>query len=283
MVQSTPLVKFQTISILGCGWFGLELAKTLVAKGYAVKGSTTTPEKLEILSSHQIQAFLISFEEKKAQYDPLFFQSDVLFICIPPKRSQGQQATYQHKIQRICAAAKLHGASNLIFISSTSVYGDHNEEVTESTFPNPETASGKAILASENFIKAQKDFNCTILRFAGLVGAGRHPGKFFAGKAALPNGQAPINLIHLADCIGISLQVLEQNMFGHTINACSPDHPTKQDFYAAAAIHAGLPVPEFKNELTKWKIISSIHAPLLNYTYQVGNWQQRFNPNNNPF
>ncbi|WP_316810245.1 SDR family oxidoreductase [Pedobacter heparinus] len=280
MGQSTASVKLQTVSILGCGWYGLELAKALVAKGYTVKGSSTTAEKLPLLSSHQIQPFLVSFEQEEESYDPLFFQTDVLFICIPPKRSSSQQSAYLHKIQRICNAATLHKTSNLVFISSTSVYGDHNEEVTEISIPIPETASGNAILEAENLLKKQSGFHCTILRFAGLVGPGRHPGRFFAGKKELPNGQAPINLIHLTDCIGISLQLIEQQLFGHTINACSPDHPAKQDFYVAATLNAGLPLPEFKNERLKWKLISTIHTPLLNYTYQLANWKNWLNEDN---
>ena len=37
----------EKISILGCGWLGLPLAKSLLAKGYKIKGSTTSESKLE--------------------------------------------------------------------------------------------------------------------------------------------------------------------------------------------------------------------------------------------
>lgn len=277
MVQSTASVKLQTVSILGCGWYGLELAKSLIAQGYTVKGSSTTAEKLPILSGYQIQPFLVSFEKDETHYDPLFFQTDILFVCIPPKRSTSQQAAYCHKIESICNAAILHKVPNLIFISSTSVYGDHNTEVTELTSPIPETASGNAILEAENLLKKQHGFSCTILRFAGLVGPGRHPGKFFAGKTGIPNGQAPVNLIHLTDCIGISLHLIKHQLFGLTINACSPDHPAKQDFYAAAALQAKLPPPGFKNECQKWKLVSTIQGPVLNYTYQLDKWADWLN------
>lgn len=281
MGQPTAPLNLQTISILGCGWYGIELARVLVAKGYTVKGSSTTTQKLQLLAEQQIQPFLVNFEKDKESYDPLFFNTDLLFVCIPPKRSEGQQSDYLHKIQRICTAAKLHKISNLIFISSTAVYGDHNEEVTELTVPNPETASGKAILDAENLLSTYPSFNCTILRFAGLVGPGRHPGRFFAGKTDIPNGLAPVNLIHLTDCIGISIHLIQHEIANIIINACSPDHPAKQDFYLAAAINANLPPPVFKNELLKWKLITGIHAPLLNYTYQVSNWASWFHQNNN--
>ena len=37
------------ISILGCGWLGLPLAKAIVENGFSVKGSTTSSEKIATL------------------------------------------------------------------------------------------------------------------------------------------------------------------------------------------------------------------------------------------
>ncbi|WEK21189.1 MAG: SDR family oxidoreductase [Candidatus Pedobacter colombiensis] len=277
MNNTTAIFASKTISILGCGWYGLELAKALVAEGYPVKGSSTTIEKLETLADFQIQAFLINFQRGEEYYDPIFFQSDILFVCIPPKRSTGEQADYQYKVERIINAAKLNNIAHLIFISSTAVYADTNVEVTELDPPNPKTDSGKAIFNVENLLKSQTAFTTTILRFAGLVGPGRDPARFFAGKTEIPNGQAPINLIHLDDCIGISLGLLKNNTFGDTLNACAPDHPSKQEFYTNAAIKAGLPLPVFKNELLNWKLVSSIQPALLNYNYLISNWIEWLN------
>jgi hypothetical protein len=39
--KQTHLTKI-TISIAGCGWYGLNLAKELLKNDYTVKGSTTT-------------------------------------------------------------------------------------------------------------------------------------------------------------------------------------------------------------------------------------------------
>ncbi|TCC97296.1 NAD(P)H-binding protein [Pedobacter hiemivivus] len=274
MSNSTATLAAKKISILGCGWYGLELAKALVAQGYQVKGSSTTNEKLEVLANHQIQPFLVNFKKGEEYYDPIFFQTDILFVCIPPKRSTGEQADYKYKIERIINAMKLNNTSNLIFISSTAVYGDTNTTVTELDIPKPETESGKAILDVENLLKNQTAFTTTILRFAGLVGPKRDPARFFAGKTEVANGQAPINLIHLDDCIGISLSLLKNSAFGYTLNACAPDHPSKQEFYTTAAVKAQLHLPTFKNELLTWKLVSSIQPPIINYNYLVSNWMR---------
>ncbi len=270
----------KTISILGCGWYGLELAKALVQQGHIVKGSSSTAQKLERLAASLIQPFLINFQKDEENYDPLFFQSDVLFVCIPPKRSSSQQSDFYYKIQRIVNAVKLNNIKQLIFISSTAVYGDINAEITELTIPQPETESGKAILQAENLLKSQDAFTTTVIRFAGLVGPERNPGKFFAEKTDIPNGRSPINLIHLSDCIGISLNILKYKTFGYTFNACAPDHPSKQIFYTAAALKAQLKIPVFKDELLNWKLVSSIQSSLLNYNYLVSNWINWINKDN---
>lgn len=263
----TPI---KEISVLGCGWYGLAMAKKLVEKGYHVKGSTTSEEKIKLLQDAGITPHLLSFEEDQESFDIGFFASPLLLICIPPKRSTAQQHTFLPKIKRIADAALENGVQHMIFISSTSVYGDHNHEVNELIFPVPDTESGKAILAAENLLKTTSGFTTTIVRFGGLIGPNRDPGRFFAGKSAISNGKAPVNLIHLTDCIGITLDILEKEAYGYVYNACSPDHPSRSSFYTAAANAAGLELPVFIQELSNWKVVTSINIrKKLQYNFQV--------------
>lgn len=258
------------ISILGCGWYGLELAKEFLKNGYTVKGSTTTPDKLAILQQAGILPYLINFTPEKDSIDYDFFECDLLIISIPPKRGTAEQHTFLSKIQKVSKAAVNGNIPNVIFISATSVYGDYNQQVDERTTPNPETESGKAILAAERTLTAIPDFTTTILRFGGLIGPDRDPGRFFAGKSAIPNGKAPVNLIHLLDCIGLTLRIIEKQAFGYIFNACATDHPTRSIFYTAAAAKSGLEMPHFKDELLNWKSVHSIYiAEKLNYEFKI--------------
>lgn len=258
------------ISILGCGWYGLELAKELLKNGYIVKGSTTTPDKLAILQQAGILPYLINFTPEEDNVDYEFFNCDLLIISIPPKRSTAEQHTFLSKIKQVSKAAVNGNVPNIIFISATSVYGDYNKEVNEQTTPYPETESGKAILAAERTLTAIPDFITTIVRFGGLIGPGRDPGRFFAGKSAIPNGKAPVNLIHLSDCIGLTLRIIEKQAFGYIFNACATDHPTRSIFYTAAAARSGLELPQFKDELLNWKSVHSIYiAEKLSYQFKI--------------
>lgn len=258
-----------TISILGCGWFGLALAKELIKEDYQVKGSTTSLEKLEILSEAGIKGYVVDFSSERKVYDAAFFDCDVLFIAIPPKRKAGEIDSYAQKLQSICQTASEGKVKHLVFISSTGVYENSNREFTELDLPHPDTDSGKALLAVEEILKSQRNYTTTIIRFGGLFGPNRDPGRFFAGKRDIPNGLAPVNMIHLNDCIGISLTILKKQAFNQTYNACSPQHPSRSDFYTEAARKVGLDLPQFIPERLEWKIVNSaIVARDLDYQFK---------------
>jgi len=258
------------VSILGCGWFGFALAKKLISNGYHVKGSTTSPEKISRLAEAGIEPFIINFtSEEIISANDAFFDCDVLFICIPPKRNSAELESYPGKIKSILEISRNAGAK-VILISSTSVYGDENKIVTENTPTNPDTDSGRVIVAAEEILKSKCPNDYTIIRFAGLIGPDRNPGRFFAGKSNVPNGLAPVNLIHQLDAVGIAISILEKQAFGSVYTACSPTHPTRKDFYTKAADEGGLEKPEFIAEKTSWKIVESVNVPaFLNYKFEV--------------
>nr|WP_316788074.1 NAD(P)H-binding protein [Pedobacter frigoris] len=261
-----------TISILGCGWYGLPLAKKLAELKYNVKGSTTSVEKLPVLKELGIIPYIVDFQEEKESFDTDFFDTDLLIICIPPKRSTAEQGNFTKKIGKVINAAE-QKVKNIIFISSTSVYGDHNTHVNEFSIPMPDTISGKVMLAAETMLNNNNNFKTTIIRFAGLIGPNRDPGRFFAGKTNVPNGLAPINLIILEDCINLTIKIIELKAFGNLYNACIPDHPAKQSFYMKASENSGLTIPGFINELNQWKVVDSQNVPkLLNYQYSISKW-----------
>lgn len=266
--------KRMIVSILGCGWYGKALAKELLKKGVIVNGSATSTEKLDALRDTGIVPHIVQVNADEISYDANFFKCNVLVISIPPGLKKGEGSAYLPKIKHIIRAILDKDIQKVVYISSTGVYSDHNKTVTENDDPNPDNESGKTLLEAENLFRNGSDFKATIIRFGGLVGPSRHPGRFFAGKKDIPNGFAPVNMIHLDDCVGISSAVIEQSAFGHLFNVCSPDHPTKEDFYKDAALKAGFEVPEFRRELASWKIVDSVNIkPILNYTFKIQNWK----------
>ena len=88
----------EQITIFGCGWLGLPLAKALIEKGYAVKGSTTTHGKLEVFRQKGIQPFLLDFKEENLPES--FLKSDVWIIAFPPKSKQTDGKWYWQAVNR---------------------------------------------------------------------------------------------------------------------------------------------------------------------------------------
>ncbi|MBD1366491.1 SDR family oxidoreductase [Mucilaginibacter sp. ZT4R22] len=261
-----------TVSILGCGWYGLALAKALLADGITIKGSTTSPDKLALLEEAGIVPFLLDLSENLPLSADLF-DCDILIISIPPKARSGAGAEYVPKLKRVIDAIQLSPIKKVILISSTGIYADLNQEVTEQTPPQPNTPAGQVLFEAEELFRRQNIFKTTTIRFGGLIGPGRDPGRFFAGKKGIPNGLAPVNLIYLDDCIGITRAIIQQDVFGITVNACTPHHPPKRAFYTQAAAKAGLALREFLPELGEWKIVNSaVIGEAVRYEYKIDNW-----------
>ena len=161
----------------------------------------------------------------------------------------------------------------VIFVSSTSVYQDGTSTklgVTELDKPEPNTESGKQLLKAEQFLQSNKNFQTTIIRFGGLIGEDRHPIKFLSGKTDLENPDAPINLIHQEDCIGIIESILEEECWNEIFNAVAPFHPTRKEYYLQKTIELNLPLPEFdESKPSIGKLISSTKVEsVLNYKFK---------------
>ncbi len=247
------------ISILGCGWLGLPLAQALIAQGYRVKGSTTRGEKLTTIAQQGITPYLIRFSPSiNADYQADFFDSKVLIVNIPPKRDEEGAAMYPQQVAALLRAIQGTAVEKLLFVSSTSVYPNTNRRVRESDTSLDVKASGRALLQAEQMVQAQPGIEATVLRFCGLFGPDRHPGRFLAGRTLSGSGQVPVNMIHLDDCIAIIGQMLQQNAWGEVFNACADQHPTKEEFYREAAQRRGFELPHFAaTEQDQYKIVDS--------------------------
>ena len=267
--------KMTKISILGCGWLGLPLAKALVSKEFSVNGSTTSEDKLALLKNAGIEPFLIALSENKTTGNLTDFleNSEILIIDVPPKLRGSETENFVSKIRNVIPFIEKSAVRKVLFISSTSVYNDEDPFVTEETILKPDTEGGKQLLVTERLLLSNRIFKTTILRFGGLIGEDRHPIKFLAGRENLDNPDAPINLIHQQDCVGIILKIIENNVWNETFNAVAPSHPTRELYYTKKALELDLALPKFdhKNPSIGKTILSTKIETVLNYTFTKPN------------
>jgi nucleoside-diphosphate-sugar epimerase len=236
------------ISILGTGWLGQPLAQTLKKTGASLKLATRSAETLAQLSAIndrnvQIDLDFLNNQDKIMQ----FLDADILIINITYKNLQN----YQRFVELI----EQSNIKKVVFVSSTSVYKNTQSVVTESREFEDENS---VVLQIENLFRNTTHFQTTFVRMAGLVDSRRHPARFFKSGKIVPQSAAPINLIHLDDCIGVITAIIEQNAWGETFNACSTTHPTKLEFYSYVRSLVNEQPPTFSDEATlRYKIVSN--------------------------
>jgi len=250
----------ETITILGCGWLGLPLAKALVKAGYLVKGSTTSEENLETLRDAGLEPFLVELDPEVTGDDITeFLHSDILIVNIPPERRDDIVEYHIEQFSSLIDALGQSPVRSVLFVSSTSVYPSLNREVTEEDAVDPETLSGQALLLVEEMLMQESGFQTTVLRFGGLIGYDRNPEKYLSSMKEIVNPDQPMNFIHRDDCIRIILEIIRLQQWGEVFNACSPVHPLRRDYYTKAAEENGILLPPFASstEPVSYKIVNS--------------------------
>ncbi len=234
----------------------------LLAEGLSVKGSTTSADKLPLLRNAGIAGFQlkVAAEGIKGDIEGFLASTDVLVIDFPPGLRKDPKSDYSGAIAKLGRAIETSGVKKVIFISSISVYEETENFTiyTEDHKPNATSASGREIISAEKILLQNPLFDTTVIRFGGLIGAGRHPVKYLAGRSGLANPLGPVNLIHLKDCLRVIKKVLENDIFGEEYNAVFPLNPPREKYYSEKAREAGLEIPEFDHSKSSvGKIISA--------------------------
>lgn len=258
--------KVSSISICGAGWLGYPLACTLVDLGYTVSASTTSSSKLDVLTSSGISPFLFSIQPD--DQDLLFsdfFKTDVLVITLPFKRSFESPDDYMKQISLLLSSTPED--TYVIFTSSTSIYSDTNDWVTEGTELTQLSARQDVLLDVETLILNRKG---TVLRLAGLYGPNRLIGGFLRHVKQPKPGNVPVNLVHLDDVVSIITTLIKAPQPDSLFNVVSDCHPTRRELYTYHAEQQGFPTPEFDDSSpSHYKLVSNTRLKdVLGYNFK---------------
>jgi len=229
------------ISIVGLGWYGSPLAVELQKAGHTISGSTRSDEKIAQFKSQNIYAEAISCPQVPSKK---LLTAEIVILNIPP---------FDEELDWF-KSFPWDSKTWIIFISSTS------------TYPVPDSKSGMLLKAQEDWVQGHFE-KWTILRFGGLYGAKRHPGKYLSGRKNLAGRLWPVNLVHLDDCIGVTKTVIDQNIHNKLLHVVSDDHRTKEEFYSEYCQKEGLPLPEF--DLTDLSVGKTVPNDELKKIYQL--------------
>lgn len=234
------------IAIVGCGWLGLPLAVKLQKCGHSIVATRRTDAGCAQLNS--LGFMCIQFELGDTLTEEKFsaiFNCDLLILNIPVGRKSATSQDFNANIDDLLKHAGNSNIKQVLFVSTTSVYGDQNGIVTEKSVTSPTTLSGKINLATEQLVERHFAERACIIRLAGLVAADRHPVHYLAGKTQLAAPLKVVNLIHQYDVIQCIQSIIKNETWGHILVLSAADHPTRKSYYTWAAKQLNLTAPIF--------------------------------------
>ncbi len=233
------------VSIIGLGWLGEATGLLLQTQGYVVLGSSTRPEKVEILRKRGLDAVQFSLTPDPEGIGYLrLFESQILVVTIPPRSRQGDGEVYLQQLAIIRELLVNSAVEQVIFISSTGIYpnGATPNSYTEADLISESIAGNPTLYRAEQLMADYPSYALTILRLGGLMGADRIPGAYFSGKEQVV-GNTRVNFIHQLDAARMIAWVIDQGHWNQTFNGVAPQHPLRREVYAKNASALGIPPP----------------------------------------
>jgi nucleoside-diphosphate-sugar epimerase len=209
----------QSITIVGCGYTGLRLARRWRDLGADVCGIATLPKSLAAIAASGSHALALDLDaDADADADteesatrsgtaahgsaPLDVEGRLVYYSVPPAPQGRNDERFERLLRRIVGRPR-----RLIYLGTTGVYGDHaGALVDEDTPPSPISARAVRRLAAENALRewaGVHDLPWCILRIAGIYGPGRLPlERLRRGDPAIAPGESlPTNRIHVDDLV----------------------------------------------------------------------------------
>lgn len=202
------LLKDKKVALIACGRIGLLLAPQLQAQGAQV---TAFRRDISQLPS-SITAQSLDIQQADALTTLAEQAFDYIVITLTPDAftAEAYQATYVQGLANILAAIKNQPPQRLLWVSSTGVYHQNQDEwVDEGSLTEPQRFSGQALLAAEQLLDGL-DF-ATIVRFSGIYRSESYRLFDQLNRGELCQTIEPDNFsnrIHQADCAGVLLHLL---------------------------------------------------------------------------
>lgn len=253
-----------SLTIIGCGWLGIPLGKTLVQQGHTVFGSVRNEERSSELESVGIEPFVLDLEKSTKIPKSILTSTSVLVITLPP--IDRQNPTHYPKLLTELLA-QFSDETQVIFTSSTGIYPEESGIYDEDFQFSNQQESSVLPLAESAIRSSEKAY--TIFRLGGLIGPNRHPIRFLQGRKRVKNPDGAINFVHQGDCLRSIIHVIDNQKSNEVFNLVYPYRPSRISYYTNAAKHYGFEEPEFETGPKIDRIISSEKVKsLLNFQFE---------------
>jgi nucleoside-diphosphate-sugar epimerase len=233
--------------IVGCGYLGRRVALEWLRQERAVAALTRSPENARELERLGMGAILGDVTNPASLAE--LPAAGTLLYAVGFDRTAGHarrtvsvnglESVLRALAPRIC---------RLVYVSSTSVYGQSAGEWVDETSPTePVQARGQVSLEAERVVR-QCVPQAVVLRLAGIYGPGRllrRIEEVRSGASIAGNPDAWLNLIHVDDAVTAVLAAEEHGSPGATYVVCDDGPLRRREYYELLSRAVGAPPPTF--------------------------------------
>jgi nucleoside-diphosphate-sugar epimerase len=233
--------------IFGLGYIGSALLDYWKKEGERrLIATTTSIEKLQVYK-RQADAVILARGDDEDVVRKALNSIEEVVVAIAPNKGSSYKETYLDTAKTFSTIlAQNDSVKHLVYLSSTSVYGDRNGEwVSEETDLDPKSENSKTLCDTEALYLQQSSSKLlvTVLRLGGIYGPDRtHAArvKRLVGASLPGSGNAFCNWVHQEDVVRSIDWVLKNQLFG-VYNICSNDHPLKKELYNSITTEINAP------------------------------------------
>ncbi len=231
--------------VIGCGYLGRRVAKLWRDSGEKVFATTRNPGYADEFTRQGWQPVICDVVDPESLAN--LPQVETVLYCIGLDRAAGKsmREVYVDGLKNVLES--LPEPERLIYVSSTSVYGQtEGEEVDETSATEPLDDNGKVVLDAERTLFAKQP-GAIILRFGGIYGPGRllREKAIVSGVPLVTNADKWLNLIHVEDGSSAVLAAQANGRSGEIYNICDNQPVQRRDFYTQLAKVLHAPTPQF--------------------------------------
>jgi nucleoside-diphosphate-sugar epimerase len=251
------------VFIVGCGYVGRRVAERERARGAAVRALAPRQAGVAALTALGIEAVRGDLDDGQSLARVDFHGQRLYYFAPPPARG-----TRDPRMRAFVAAAERATPRQIVYISTTGVYGDCGGDwVTEDRPVNPGADRACRRLDAEAMLgnlAARTGTPVVILRVPAIYGPGRIPlERLRQGLPLLHSAEAPwSNRIHVDDLVTTCLAAMDRGAAGAVYNV-SDGHPTTMtDYVNRVADAIGLPRPRC---ISRAEAQTALDAGMLSY------------------
>ncbi len=231
--------------IIGCGDVALRMTP-LLRQRYRIYALAREPQRFAALRALGITPIRGDLDEPQTLHALAGLAHDVVHFAPPPGHGAHDTRT-AHLVAALAKGESL--PQQLVYISTSGVYGDCNGELVSETHPTrPQTDRARRRADAEKRLREwgrRSGVSVSILRVPGIYAADRLPlARLEKGTPALiPEDDSYVNHVHADDLARMVVAALHHAHPGRMYNAVD-DAPQKMgDYFDLVADRFGLPRP----------------------------------------